>query len=130
MLIITRPVRRPTSISEASKAKRWQEGPGASEIRKRTTLKFSSKVRISLLSFEGARKQSNMVLQARGLKLGIDRLHFVRDLPRTSEIGTSNSSETVQQLIKALEQESIKYETFFKLLIATGIRRGECCGLK
>ncbi len=38
--------------------------------------------------------------------------------------------ETVQQLIKALEQESIKYETFFKLLIATGMRRGECCGLK
>ena len=38
--------------------------------------------------------------------------------------------ETVVRLIRALEEESIKYETYFKLLIATGIRRGECCGLK
>lgn len=33
-------------------------------------------------------------------------------------------------LMAALEKESLKYETFFKLLIATGMRRGECCGLK
>ena len=33
-------------------------------------------------------------------------------------------------LIAALEEESIKYETYFKLIIATGMRRGECCGLK
>ena len=26
--------------------------------------------------------------------------------------------------------ESLKYETYYKLIIATGIRRGECCGLK
>ena len=38
--------------------------------------------------------------------------------------------ETVQKLVTALEQESIKYETYFKLVIATGMRRGECCGLK
>ena len=38
--------------------------------------------------------------------------------------------ETAQRLILALEDESIKYETFFKLLIATGMRRGECCGLQ
>ena len=38
--------------------------------------------------------------------------------------------ETVVRLIRALEEESIKYETYFKLLIATGIRSGECCGLK
>ena len=29
-----------------------------------------------------------------------------------------------------MEGESIKYETYFKLIIATGMRRGECCGLK
>lgn len=39
-------------------------------------------------------------------------------------------AETTQKLIAALENESIKYETYFKLLIATGMRRGECCGLK
>ena len=38
--------------------------------------------------------------------------------------------EMVQKLISAVEQESIKYEVFFKLIIATGMRRGECCGLK
>ena len=38
--------------------------------------------------------------------------------------------ETVQQIIAALEQESIKYETYFKLIIATGMRRGECCALQ
>ncbi len=38
--------------------------------------------------------------------------------------------ETVQKLIAALEQESIKYELYYKLIIATGMRRGECCGLK
>lgn len=31
---------------------------------------------------------------------------------------------------EALENESIKYETYFKLIIATGMRRGERCGLK
>lgn len=38
--------------------------------------------------------------------------------------------ETIQKLIKALENESIKYEVYFKIIIATGIRRGECAGLK
>ena len=38
--------------------------------------------------------------------------------------------ETAQKIIAALESESIKYETYFKLIIATGMRRGECCGLK
>ncbi len=38
--------------------------------------------------------------------------------------------ETTQKLIAALEEESIKYETYFKLIITTGMRRGECCGLK
>nr|WP_325178521.1 site-specific integrase [uncultured Oscillibacter sp.] len=38
--------------------------------------------------------------------------------------------ETVQKIITALENESLKYETYFKLIIATGMRRDECCGLK
>lgn len=38
--------------------------------------------------------------------------------------------ETVQKILSALEQESIKYEVYFKIIIATGIRRGECCGIK
>ncbi|MDE7246496.1 MAG: site-specific integrase [Lachnospiraceae bacterium] len=38
--------------------------------------------------------------------------------------------DTVQKIITALENESLKYETYYKLIIATGMRRGECCGLK
>ncbi len=38
--------------------------------------------------------------------------------------------ETAQKIIAALEKESIKYETYFKLIIATGMRRGECCALQ
>ena len=38
--------------------------------------------------------------------------------------------ETVKKLIQALETVSIQYETYFKLIIATGMRRGECCALK
>ena len=38
--------------------------------------------------------------------------------------------DTVRLVIEALEKESIKYETYYKLIIATGMRRGECCGLK
>ena len=39
-------------------------------------------------------------------------------------------AETVGKIIAALEDESIKYETYFKLVIATGMRRGECCALQ
>ena len=38
--------------------------------------------------------------------------------------------ETVKKLITAFEGQSIKYETYFKLVLATGLRRGEACGLK
>ena len=38
--------------------------------------------------------------------------------------------ETVQKTIAALENESIKYETHYRMMIATGMRRGECCDLK
>lgn len=38
--------------------------------------------------------------------------------------------ETAQKIIAALEEESIKYETYFKLIIATGMRRSECCALQ
>ena len=40
------------------------------------------------------------------------------------------NDETVKKLIQALETVSILYENYFKLIIATGMRRGECCGLK
>ena len=38
--------------------------------------------------------------------------------------------ETVKKLIAAFEGQSMKYETYFKLVLATGLRRGEACGLR
>ena len=38
--------------------------------------------------------------------------------------------ETVQRLIAALEAQSMKYEVYYKLILATGMRRGEICGLR
>ena len=38
--------------------------------------------------------------------------------------------ELVQKIITALEGQSLKYETYFKLVLATGMRRGEACGLR
>ena len=38
--------------------------------------------------------------------------------------------ETVQRLITALETQSLKYEVYYKLILATGMRRGEACGLR
>ena len=35
-----------------------------------------------------------------------------------------------RRLISALEGQSLKYETYFKLVLATGMRRGEACGLR
>ena len=35
-----------------------------------------------------------------------------------------------QKLITAFEGQSMKYETYFKLVLATGLRRGEACGIK
>ena len=49
---------------------------------------------------------------------------------KKKEKRTIADEETTRKLIAALEEESIKYETYFKLIIATGMRRGECCGLK
>ena len=38
--------------------------------------------------------------------------------------------ETVKKLIQAPESVSVLYETYFKLIIATGMRRGELCALR
>ena len=41
-----------------------------------------------------------------------------------------SDEKTAQTLIAALKEENIKYETYYKLLLSTGMRRGGCCGLK
>ena len=50
--------------------------------------------------------------------------------PRTVLYFSLEDEETVKKLITAFEGQSMKYETYFKLVLATGLRRGEACGLK
>lgn len=42
----------------------------------------------------------------------------------------SYTVEEVQHILSCLEREPIKWRALVRLLIDTGIRRGECCGLK
>ena len=57
-----------------------------------------------------------------------------RPKPRKGEIKDKDveaySAEDVQRIFRALENESLKWRTLMRLLIDTGIRRGECCGLQ
>lgn len=56
-----------------------------------------------------------------------------RPMPRKDEIkgdtAESYTVEEVQHILSCLEQEPLKWQTFVRLLIDTGIRRGEACAL-
>ena len=47
--------------------------------------------------------------------------------PETAEAYTP---EEVQEILRHLESEPLKWRCFVRVLIDTGIRRGECCGLQ
>ncbi|MGM9603002.1 MAG: tyrosine-type recombinase/integrase, partial [Faecousia sp.] len=56
-----------------------------------------------------------------------------RPKPRKDEVSEHIESYTVpemQRILSALENEPIKWRAFLRLMIDTGIRRGECCGLR
>ncbi len=57
-----------------------------------------------------------------------------RPVPRKDEIQTRQaqalSLEEVQTVLQALNREPLKWQALIRLLIDTGIRRGECCGLR
>lgn len=38
--------------------------------------------------------------------------------------------ETAKKILCALEKENPLYATYYKIVLATGMRRGECCGLR
>lgn len=43
---------------------------------------------------------------------------------------TVADEETAKKLLVALEQEDMKYEVYYTIILMTGIRRGECCGIQ
>lgn len=57
-----------------------------------------------------------------------------RPKPRKNELKAKDveayTIEEVQQIFAALENEPLKWRALLRLLIDTGIRRGECCGLQ
>ena len=57
-----------------------------------------------------------------------------RPKPRKGEIKDRGveayTTEEVQRIFAALEHEPLKWRVLMRLLIDTGIRRGECCGLQ
>lgn len=57
-----------------------------------------------------------------------------RPKPRKDELKEKDveayTTEEVQQIFAALENEPLKWRVLLRLLIDTGIRRGECCGLQ
>ena len=57
-----------------------------------------------------------------------------RPKPRKGEIKDkdveSYTPEEVQRIFAALENKPLKWRTLMRLLIDTGIRRGECCRLQ
>ncbi len=57
-----------------------------------------------------------------------------RPKPRKNELKEKDveayTIEEVQRIFAALENEPLKWRTLLRLLIDTGIRRGECCGLR
>lgn len=57
-----------------------------------------------------------------------------RPVPRKDEIRATEAQaltvEELQTVMEALEAEPLKWRALVHLLIDTGVRRGECCGLK
>ena len=57
-----------------------------------------------------------------------------RPKPRKNELKDADveayTVEEVQRIFTALEREPLKWRVLLRLLINTGIRRGECCGLR
>lgn len=57
-----------------------------------------------------------------------------RPKPRKDELKEKDveayTTEEVQRILAALENEPLKWRALMRLLIDTGIRRGECCGLQ
>ena len=76
--------------------------------------------------FKKARKDGT--IQANPMEL-VDR-----PKPRKVEIKATEAeaytAKEVQEIMEYLNQEPLKWRTFVRLLIDTGIRRGECCGLQ
>lgn len=100
-----------------------------------------------LLSMQSAGKAHATVVKVYTVLSGLFKMAYLSDTitrnpmdkverpkPRKDEIrGNEIEAYTVEEvcyILKCLEGEPLKWQVFIRLLIDTGIRRGECCGLQ
>ena len=107
----------------------------------------SAQITALLLSMQAQKKSHGTVVKIYTILQGIFKAAYMEDLidrnpmdkvqrpkPRKDEIKAAEpaacSVAEIRAILSALEQEPIKWQVFVRLLIDTGIRRGECCGLQ
>ena len=100
-----------------------------------------------LLSMQSAGKAHATVIKVYTVLSGLFKMAYLSDTitrnpmdkverpkPRKDEVhGNEVEAYTVEEvcyILKCLENEPLKWQVFLRLLIDTGIRRGECCGLQ
>lgn len=100
-----------------------------------------------LLSIQKAGKSRSTVLQCYAILSGLFRMAYLDDTvdrnpmdkverpkPRKDETEETTAKactiEELKQVLACADQEPLKWRAFIRLLIDTGIRRGECLGLQ
>lgn len=107
----------------------------------------SAQISALLRSMQAQGKSHGTVVKVYTILKGIFKAAYMEDLigrnpmdkvqrptPRKDEIKSAEPASCtvaeIRRIFAALEQEPLKWQAFIRLLIDTGIRRGECCGLQ
>lgn len=100
-----------------------------------------------LLSMQAQSKSHSTVIKVYTILQGLFKMAYMADLidrnpmdkvqrpkPRKDEVKPHEAEaytvEEIRHIWNSLAQEPLKWRTLVRLLIDTGIRRGECCGLQ
>ena len=100
-----------------------------------------------LLSIQSQNKSHSTVIKVYTVLQGLFKMAYLADLidrnpmdkvqrprPRKDEVKTQEAEaytvEEIRHIWNCLSQEPLKWRAMIRLLIDTGIRRGECCGLQ
>ena len=100
-----------------------------------------------LLSMQAQNKSHSTVIKVYTVLQGLFKMAYLADLidrnpmdkvqrprPRKDEVKTQEAEaytvEEIRHIWNCLSQEPLKWRAMIRLLIDTGIRRGECCGLQ
>lgn len=100
-----------------------------------------------LLSMQAQNKSHSTVIKVYTILQGLFKMAYMADLidrnpmdkvqrpkPRKDEVkpqeAEAYTAEEIRHIWNSLSQEPLKWRALVRLLIDTGIRRGECCGLQ